>query len=133
MALVLTGVINGIRPVGGVIETGSRAGEQWHFLSIEITDPRYGRVYSCQLRSNDRQYKELVDIKPGKDDKGRDVEIHTLKNDLADHKVKVTFVSQSAGEREIEDKSTGEKRTILQVRTQVTNLRDLGLSEDDDE
>ncbi|GCE05416.1 hypothetical protein [Dictyobacter aurantiacus] len=133
MALVLTGVVNGIRPVGGTIEKGPRAGEQWHFLSMEITDPRYGRVYSCQLRSNDRQYKDLVEAKPGKDDKGRDIEIHTLKNDLAGHKVKVTFVSQTAGEREIEDKNTGDKQTILQIRTQVTNLRDLGLPEDDDE
>jgi hypothetical protein len=38
----------------------------------------------------------------------------------------------TAGEREIEDKNTGERKTIIQVRTQITNVRDLGLPDDDE-
>ena len=120
MALVLTGIMNGMRPVADTIEKGPRQGEEWSFLSMEIADPRYGRVYSCQLRDKDKQFKEFVEN--GK-----------LKKDLTDHKVKVTITSMTAGEREIEDKETKTKRTILQIRTQVTNLKDLGSPEDDDE
>jgi hypothetical protein len=120
MALVLTGIMNGMRPVAGTIESGERAGEEWAFLSMEITDPRHGKVYSCQLRDKDKQYKDFVEN--GK-----------LKTDLTDHKVKVTVVSMTAGERTIEDKETKAKRKVLQIRTQVTNLKDLGLSDEDED
>ena len=50
MGLVLTGIVNGCRPVAGTVQNGDRKGEEWKFLSMEIVDPRYGKVYSCQLR-----------------------------------------------------------------------------------
>jgi hypothetical protein len=119
MSLVLTGIVNGARPVAGTVQSGERQGEEWKFLSMEIVDPRYGKVYSCQLRDKDPQFNELV-----AGDK--------MKNDLAGHKVKVTVMGITAGEREIEDKNTGERKTIIQVRTQITNVRDLGLPDDDE-
>lgn len=119
MAVVLTGIVNGMRPVGGEVDEGPRKGEKWHFLSMEITDTRYGKVYSCQLRHDDPQYAEFV-----QNDK--------LSQDLTGHKVKVTIKAQSAGEREIEDKTTKEVRTVLQIRSQITNVRDLGLPDDDE-
>jgi len=131
MSMQLTGFVNGMRPVGGIVEQGDHKGEEWHFLSIEIVDPRYGNVYSCQLRVEDTQYAEFVKIEKGKGDSGKD--LHTLTKDLTDHKVRVTVKSQAAGEREIKDKATNTKRIVLQVRSQVTNLRDLGLPKDDEE
>lgn len=119
MGLVLTGIVNGARPVAGTVQGGERQGEEWKFLSMEIVDPRYGKVYSCQLRDKDPQFHELV-----AGDK--------MKTDLAGHKVKVTVMGITAGEREIEDKNTGERKTIIQVRTQITNVRDLGLPDDDE-
>jgi FAD synthase len=134
MALVLTGVVNGMRPVGGEVENGPRKGEKWHFLSMEIIDSRYGKVYSCQLRDNDKQYKEMVESKMVNETNGKQIERHVLKQgqDLTGHKVKVTITGQSAGEREIEDKDTGDKRTVLQIRSTITNIRDLGEPEDEE-
>lgn len=120
MALVLTGVVQGMRPVDGEFKDGRNKGEKWQFLSFEIADSLYGRVYSCQMRDNDPQYKEYVSG-DGK-----------LLNDLTDHRVKVNVKNASAGEREIEDKDSGQKRVILQVRMQVTKVRDLGPAEDED-
>jgi hypothetical protein len=119
MSLVLTGIVNGARPVAGMVQSGERQGEEWKFLSMEIVDPRYGKIYSCQLRDKDPQFNELV-----AGDK--------LKSELAGHKVKVTVMGITAGQREIEDKDTGERKTIIQVRTQITNVRDLGLPEDEE-
>ena len=138
MSLLLKGILTGMRPVEGVIEQGSRAGEAWHFLSMEITDSRYGKVYSCQMRSNDPKYKDLVEAKTvtQKDKQtGKDaqVEKHFVKQDYTGHLVRVTITGQTAGERDIEDKSTGDTRTVMQIRSQVTNFRDLGLPEDEDE
>ena len=120
MALVLTGVVQGMRPVDGVFETGRNKGDKWHFLSFEIADTLYGRVYSCQMRDNDPQYSEFVSA-DGK-----------LQKDLTDHLVKVNVKNATAGEREIEDKDTGQKRVILQVRMQITKVRDLGVADDED-
>jgi hypothetical protein len=119
MALVLTGIVNGMRPVGGVIEEGKRKGEEWRFLSLEITDPRYGKVYSCQLRDDDTQFAAFVEGK-------------NLKSNLTGHKVKVTVKGMTASEREIVDKGTGDARLVMQIRSQITNIRDLGLPEDDE-
>ncbi len=119
MSLVLIGIVQGIRPVQGVVESGERKGQKWSFLSLEIVDPLRGNIYSCQMRDRDPQFAELVD--GGK-----------LKTDLSGHKVKVTIISQSAGKREIEDKITGEVREIIQIRSQITNLRDLGLPDEDE-
>lgn len=110
MAATLTGIIVGMRAVEGVVKEGPRAGESWQFLSMEINDIRYGRVWSCQLRHDDKQYEEVA------------------RADLKGHKVKVTIASQTAGERELAD-----GRKVLQIRSQITNLRDLGTPDDDDE
>lgn len=119
MSLVLTGVVNGMRPVGGTVQQGERKGETWQFLSLEIVDAKYGNVYSCQLRDRDAQFNQFVN--GGK-----------LAEDLTGHKVKVTIRTLTAAEREIVDKNTGEARSVLQIRAQVTNIRDLGLPEDED-
>ncbi len=119
MSLVLNGIVNGCRPVAGTVQNGDRKGEEWKFLSMEIVDPRYGKVYSCQLRDKDPQFDELV-----AGDK--------MAKELAGHKVKVTIMGITAGEREIVDKGTGEAKTIIQVRTQITNVRDLGLPADEE-
>ncbi len=124
MALVLTGICNGMRPVGGVTKSGDRQGEEWKFLSLEITDTRYGKVYSCQVRDDDPSYKEFVEATSGNGGK--------LKTDLTGHKVKVTIKGQTASEREIEDKAKGDVRIIMQIRSQVTNVKDLGVPEEDE-
>jgi hypothetical protein len=110
MAAILTGIVNGVREVEGTTEQGPRKGEQWKFLSMEINDIRFGHVWSCQLRADDKQYDEV------------------LRADLKDHKVKVTVSSQSASERKLKD-----GRTVMQIRSQITNVKDLGVPEDDDE
>jgi FAD synthase len=136
MANILTGVVNGMRPVGGEVENGPRKGEKWHFLSMEIVDTSTGKVYSCQLRDNDKQYKEMVESRTAPTSNGGgQAEKHFLKQgqDLTGHKVKVRITAQTAGEREIEDKSTGEKTTVLQIRSTVTNIRDLGIPDDEDQ
>lgn len=119
MALVLTGIVNGMRPVVGTVEEGPRKGERYQFLSLEITDTRYGKVYSCQLRGEDPQYNNLVDGSK-------------LREDFTGHKVKVTIKGQTAGVREVEDKATGNRREIIQVRSQITNVRDMGMPDDDE-
>lgn len=119
MSLVLTGIVNGARPVAGTVQQGDRKGEEWKFLSMEIVDPRYGKVYSCQMRENDPQFKELVN-----GDK--------MAKELTGHKVKCSIMGITAGQRDIEDKGTGEQKTIIQIRTQITNVKDLGVPEEDD-
>jgi hypothetical protein len=119
MGLTLTGIVNGCRPVAGKVQSGERQGEEWKFLSMEIVDPRYGKVYSCQLRDRDPQFKELVN-----GDK--------MAKDLAGHRVKVTIMGITAGQRDIEDKDSGDVKTIIQIRTQITNVRDLGLPDDEE-
>lgn len=124
MALVLTGIVNGMRPVAGTTKSGDRQGQEWQFLSMEITDTRYGKVYSCQLRDDDPQYKDFVEVTSGNGGK--------LKTDLTGHKVRVTIKGQSASEREITDKSSDQVRMIMQIRSQLTNIRDLGIPEEDE-
>lgn len=119
MSLVLTGIVNGMRPVGGVVQQGERKGETWQFLSLEIVDAKYGNVYSCQLRDRDAQFNEIVSGSK-------------LVQDFTGHKAKVTIKSLSASEREIVDKNTGETRVVMQIRAQVTNIRDLGIPDDED-
>ncbi len=109
MAAVLTGIVNGLREVEGVTGQGPRKGETWKFLSMEISDMVPGHVWSCQVRSDDKDYDTLVGA------------------DLKGHKVKVSIVSQSAGERTLKD---GKK--VMQIRSQVTNVRDLGIPHDEE-
>ncbi|GHO62324.1 hypothetical protein KSC_012160 [Ktedonobacter sp. SOSP1-52] len=110
MAAILTGIVLNKRPLSGVIEEGSHKGEEWRFLAMEINDMRFGRVWSCQVRGDDPQYDDLEDA------------------DLVGHKVKVTVSAQTAGERTLKD-----GRKIMQIRSQITNLKDLGVPADDDE
>ncbi|GHO52184.1 hypothetical protein [Ktedonobacter robiniae] len=110
MAAILTGILMNKRVVSGVTESGPRKGDEWHFLSMEINDMRFGHVWSCQMRGDDPQYDQV------------------LNGDLVGHKVKVTVAAQTAGERKLKD-----GRTVMQIRSQVTNLKDLGVPEDDDE
>lgn len=109
MAATLTGILLGVREVEGTVKEGPRKGETWKFLSMEINDMRHG-VWSCQLRHDDAQYPDLVD------------------SDLVGHKVKVTIKSQSAAPRELQD-----GRKIMQIRSQITNVRDLGTPRDDED
>jgi hypothetical protein len=110
MAATLTGIVLGMREVEGVVKEGPRKGETWKFLSMEINDTRFGHAWSCQLRHDDPQYDQV------------------LGSDLAGHKVKVTIKAQSAGPRELAD-----GRKLMQIRSQVTNVRDLGVLSDDEE
>jgi hypothetical protein len=119
MAMVLTGILHGMRPVGNKEDGEHAAGEKWQFLSMEIGDTRFSQIYSCQMSDRDPQYKKLFDGK-------------NLLVDYTGHQVKVTIRSLQATERHIEDKDTGEVRTVLQTRIRVTNLRDLGVPEDEE-
>ncbi len=109
MAAVLTGIVRSMREVEGITQEGPRKGQAWRFLSIEISDPRYGHVWSCQLRDDDKQFTDLA------------------KSDLVEHQVKVMVKSQSASERSLPD-----GRKIMQIRSQVTNVRDLGMFDEDE-
>ena len=109
MAAMLTGIVQGVREVEGTVKDGPRKGESWKFLSIEVSDTRFGHVWSCQLRHDDEQYDQV------------------LGSDLVGHKVKVTIKAQSAGERQLQD-----GRKVMQIRSQVTNLRDLGTPDDEE-
>ena len=110
MAATLTGIVQGLRSVEGVVQEGKRKGEKWEFVSIDINDTRYGHIWSCQVRSDDEQYSTLS------------------ADGLVGHKVKVTIRSQSAGLRELPD-----GRKVMQIRSQVTNVRDLGVPSDDED
>ena len=110
MAAKLTGIVMGMREVEGVTKDGPRKGESWRFLSIEVNDTRYGHIWSCQVRHDDTQYPDLLNL------------------DLVGHKVQMVIKSQSAGERQLQD-----GRKVMQIRSQVTNLRDLGVPNDDEE
>jgi hypothetical protein len=110
MAATLSGIVQGLRLVEGTVSEGKRQGEKWEFLSMEINDTRYGHIWSCQVRADDEQYSTLS------------------ADGLVGHKVKVTIRSQSAGQRELAD-----GRKVMQIRSQVTNVRDLGVPNDDED
>lgn len=126
MALVLTGIMQGMRPVGNKADADIAAGEAWQFLSMHVNDMRYGE-YDVQLADKDPQYKQFFDGK-------------NLLQDWTGHKVKMTVRSVEPKtreiEREIKDPQTGNKVKIKEqvpvLRIRVTNLRDLGLSEDEE-
>ena len=110
MSATLIGIVQGMREVEGTVKEGPRKGESWKFLSLEVTDTSYGHVWSCQVRHDDIQYPDLVNV------------------DLTGHKVKVKIKSQSAAPRELSD-----GRKVMQIRSQVTNIRDLGVPNEDEE
>ena len=109
MAL-LTGKVKSMRVVEGEYKAGKRQGETWEFLSMEIIDVASGMIWSCQLASEDEHYREVS------------------QDNLVNHRVKVTVMGQSASERELQD-----GRKVMQIRSQITNVRDLGLPHDDEE
>jgi hypothetical protein len=109
MAL-LTGKVKSMRVVEGKYKTGKRQGEDWEFLSMEIIDVASGMIWSCQLPSEAEKYRDVA------------------QDNLVGHRVKVTVMGQSASERELQD-----GRKVMQIRSQVTNVRDLGLPHDDEE
>jgi len=138
MAFVLTGIVKGMRALSGVSEQGSRAGERWEFISMEIADPKFCHVYACQMRNTDRQFKDLTEVKRVTDPKtNQQVERSVLKEgkDYTDHKVKVFVSSITAGEREITKKDTQGNEfseAVMQVRLTVTKIVDLGEPDDDE-
>ena len=112
MAL-LTGKVKSMRTIEGKYKSGKRQGEAWEFLALEIIDVASGNVWSCQMPSEDEKYKEVI------------------QDSLVGHRVKVTVMGQSAREREIDD--GGQKRKIMQISSQISNVRDLGLPHDEEE
>jgi hypothetical protein len=139
MAFTLTGVVQGMRALSGVAEHGSRKGEHWEFVSLEIGDTKFVKTYSCQLRNNDKQFKEYTEMRSVVDPKDptKKVERLFLKDgkDLTGHKVKVYVQSVTAGDREIDKKDVNGqafKEGIIQVRFFVTGIEDKGEPKDDE-
>lgn len=135
MALVLTGLVEGIRPVTGEYSEGPKKGEKWHFLSLEVKDTHYGEKYSCQLPEDDPQYKAYVAI-------SGDTRELSEEGNLKGHKIKVTVKRVVAGERIARQrifKANGEKNigyeeyAVPIARCQITNVRDMGVPKDEDE
>ena len=100
---ILTGNVKSSRVVTGEYKTGKRQGEDWEFLALEIIDAVTGFVWSCQLASEDGSYPQAT------------------KGDLVGHKVRCKVASQSAGSRVLPD-----GREVMQIRSQVRKLEDLG-------
>jgi hypothetical protein len=122
----LEGTINGMRAVSGKVEKGKNAGSFWHFVSMEVCDPRFGQVYSCQIRQDAKKlFEKFVKVGPGKDPKTQEnIEVASLTQDLSGHNVKLLIKGIGAGER-----TTGEgenQETIIQVRFYVAGLIDQG-------
>lgn len=133
MSFILEGTINGMRPVSGEVTQGKNAGSFWHFVSMEVCDSRFGQVYSCQIRTTEKDlFSKFVKIGPGTDKNGKKVEAGTLAQDLTGHNVKLLIKGVSGGERTIGDKANGNEETIIQVRFYVAGLKDLGLPKTDD-
>lgn len=133
MSFILEGTINGMRPVSGEVTQGKHAGSYWHFVSMEVCDSRFGQVYSCQMRTSDKElFNAFAKIGPGTDRNGKPVEVATLTQDLTGHQVKLLIKGLSAGERTVGDKTSGHEETILQVRLYVAGLKDLGLPKTDE-
>lgn len=104
----LTGKVKSMRLVSGKYKKGKRQGEDWEFLSFEIIDDDSGLVWSCQLPSEDPNFKQVKDG-----------------DSLVRHLVTVTVMSQTAGEREVGEE--GNRHKIMQVRSQIADLIDRGL------
>jgi hypothetical protein len=129
----LEGTINGFRPVSGQVTQGKNVGSYYHFLSLEICDPRFGQVYSCQVRQSEKDlFAKYVKIGKGKDKDGNEVPKAELITDLTGHNVKALVKGISAGERTIENKNGGQDETVLTVRVYLAGLKDNGLPKTDD-
>lgn len=141
MAHVLKGLVKGMRPVTGIYPEGQRKGQAWYFLSMEIHDTKWGETYSCQLPDDDPQYKEFVKATGQKDEENREIRELVDGKDLKGHEVRVSIKRQTAGERNMKQrvfKANGDKNISMEeqavptVRSQITNIQDLGLPKDDD-
>jgi hypothetical protein len=145
MSFILEGTINGMRAVSGEVTKGKNAGSYWHFVSMEVCDSRFGQVYSCQIRSTEKDlYNKFIQVGPGTDKNGKQVEAAKLAQDLTGHNVKLLIKGASAGERVISTAPAAPpakgapapdpaaEGVILQVRFYVAGLKDLGQPKTDD-
>lgn len=141
MSFILEGTINGMRAVSGEVTKGKNAGTFWHFVSLEVCDSRFGQVYSCQIRSTEKDlFKKYLQVGPGTDKNGKTVEVAKLTEDLSGHNVKLLIKGLSAGERTVSAPAPAgngapapaHEEVILQVRLYVAGLKDLGLPKTDD-
>ena len=105
----LTATVKSQRVVSGEYKTGKRQGEEWEFLSLELIDVSSGFIWNCQLPSEDDSYRDAT------------------KDSMVGHRVRVKVTSQTAGQRDLPD---GTKK--MQIRSQVTNLRDMGIPKEDE-
>ena len=135
MSFILEGTINGMRPVSGQVEKGKNAGSFWHFVSMEVCDSRFGQVYSCQIRTTEKDlFGKFVKVGPGKDKDGKPVEqVGSLVQDLTGHNVKLLIKGVSGGIRTLPGNGKeAQDEEIIQVRFYVAGLKDLGLPKTDD-
>jgi hypothetical protein len=145
--MILEGTINGMRPVSGEVTQGKNKGSYWHFLSMEVCEPRFGQIYSCQVRMTEKDlFNEFVKVEKGKDKNGNDGEVGRLLKDLTGHQVKLLIKGASAGERikttpapaPANPQARGAaapapiEEVILQVRFYVAGLKDQGMPKTDD-
>lgn len=102
---MLTGKVKSMRVVEGTYEKGKRQGEHWEFLSMEVIDEDSGDIWSCQLAGVDENYETVS------------------QQNLVKHRVRLMVMGQTASERTFPN---GEKK--MQIRSQVTDVVDLGLA-----
>lgn len=133
MSFTLEGTINGFRAVSGQVTQGKNVGSYYHFLSLEICDPRFGQVYSCQVRQTEKDlFAKYVKIGKGKDKDGKEVEKAELVQDLTGHNAKALVKGILPGERTVASKDGGQDETVLTVRVYLAGLKDLGTPKTDD-
>ena len=149
--MLIRGTVEGMRAVTGEYKVGKKAGQKWHFLSMEVKDYSVGDTCSCQIREDHPNYKNYVEIK------GDD---HVLlgDKDLTGNEVKLMIKKFSVGEMSVLQQQVvapqapqapkgaqatngTEKEKLIQyaptsvvcVRFQVKTVQDLGKPKDDDE
>jgi hypothetical protein len=98
----LTGFVTSARDITS--QDGS-----FSFLAIDIVTER-GATYACQIWEKDPEYLRLGPVV----------------SSLVDHKVQVSVLSMNVGKRVMKDRSEQ-----LQARFRITNVRDLGLPQED--
>ena len=109
MTVMIKGKVKYNKLMEGEYGQGTRKGEHWEFLSLDIVDTSTGFTWACQLPSEDPSYKQTPD------------------NSLKGHIVKAKITSQTASERQL---TNGQTR--MQIRTSLSKLEDLGEPEDDE-
>src|SRR5258708_533771 len=99
----LTGKVKGQREITGKYKSGKRQGEEWHFLALEIIDEDSGLTWSCQLSGDDEDYQDVA------------------RESLVKHRVSTTIMGQTVSEY-----TNPKNETIQQIRSQITDVQDLG-------